>query len=123
MKFQIPVLLPTGNQLRRTYRHYWKYRKLVISIAEEIWVATRGMMPPEPYQDAAVRVERHSSREPDIDNLYASVKPVLDALQPLSKRHPYGLGIIVDDSPRHISLDVIHVKAKKGGGKTVVEIN
>jgi hypothetical protein len=45
-----------------------------------------------------VTITLHQIREMDYDNMYGAVKPVLDALKKI--------GAIVDDSPRHISLEV-----------------
>jgi Holliday junction resolvase RusA-like endonuclease len=55
---------------------------------------------PRPLEQARVRVTFvvHSRRHvQDVDNLHARVKPLVDALQGIA---------IVDDSPRHVELEV-----------------
>ena len=65
---------------------------------------------------ATVTITRLSSVEPDPDAVQF-VKPILDALQPASKRHPYGIGVIVDDSAKHITLRTAWKRcAPKAGG-------
>ncbi len=55
---------------------------------------------------------------PDVDAILP--KPVLDVLQPASKRHPYGLGVIKDDT-REVIKDLI-CEATRAPKRTVVRI-
>ena len=94
MRWEIFNLLPinTAKPL-----HWSVKRQLRITLA---WLLRAGHMPPaEPWPKARVTVVRHSSQQPDHGNLVESAKPLLDVLQPNSKRHPQGLGYIVDDDP------------------------
>ncbi|NPD67273.1 hypothetical protein HN018_06760 [Lichenicola cladoniae] len=100
----------------------------------EIADVTRGRRPAEPFPFALVRVERHSCGQPDHDGLVGGVKPVLDCLttpkqlvarKPTSRarvRNPMGLGFVVDDSPDHILLEVVHVKTRHADQCTLVTI-
>lgn len=65
--------------------------------------------PPEPLQLARVVLIRRSSVQPDTINLAQSMKPILDGLQPSTKRRRGKTSrlipranVIIDDSPRHI---------------------
>lgn len=103
----LPLRTPLTNQwMRMHFRTRMRYcRAVAVQIA--IHASHR---PAEPLQRCRVIVERFSTQEPDRDGLFGSLKAVLDALQPQSKTHPYGLGFIADDSssciaellPKHV---------------------
>lgn len=63
-----------------------------------------------------VTITRSScGKAPDRDNLYGSMKPILDAM--------IDAGIILDDSPEHITLEVKWQKAnKRKDQKVAVEV-
>ena len=86
--------------------------------------ALYGSKPVSPLQQAALVVERHCAGELDWDNAYGGLKPLLDCLVRKTSRNPDGLGIVVDDSPRHMPYPpfVQQVPAKRGEGKTVIAI-
>jgi hypothetical protein len=113
----IPTRTPTNNVWLRM--HWARRRKFATAMASEVWTACR---PPKlPLTRCKVLIERTSTQEPDRDNLVGGVKPLMDALQPLSKRHPYGLGFILDDSPVCVvEMDVRHVQGR--AHRTVVTI-
>lgn len=115
--FTIPVRVPTLNVLMRM--HFRKRHRLLNQLAWHV-VAAAGKAPPRPFQKARVVIERESTQEPDPDGLKASVKSLLDVLQPVSKRHPLGLGFIKDDSADCIDLEVRHIQGK--GARTRVMI-
>lgn len=75
-----------------------------------------------PFRRASVEVVRQSSAEPDPDGLYGFVKPILDAMQVRGQRHPYGAGIIANDSHDAIDLKVRWEKAPPKKGKVIVVI-
>ena len=103
----LPLRTPLMNQwMRLHFRTRTKYcRAVAVQIA--IHASRR---PAEPLQRCRVIVERFSTQEPDRDGLFGSLKSILDALQPQSRTHPYGLGFIANDSsscitellPRHV---------------------
>lgn len=55
-----------------------------------------GLIPDQPLAKARITATRHSCTEPDRDNNYASLKPVIDSLRKN--------GFIQDDSPAHLEL-------------------
>lgn len=69
-------------------------------------MATIGKRPLHPFKKACVAITRYSVGSPDADNLSGSVKYLLDVMQPQSTRHPFGLGIIENDSADCITLTV-----------------
>ena len=98
--------LPLLNVWERM--HFTARSKFKTALAWEV-LAEIGRKPATPIEVADITVWRHSIRAPDGDNLIA--KALLDVLQPASKRHPYGLGIIAGDDPAHLVLAVHHVQA------------
>jgi hypothetical protein len=118
--FEIPIRTPLLNVWQRM--HWAKRSRLAKDIAWAVKAALpRKMMPARPLKQCVIHVERESTREPDFDGMVGGLKPLLDALQPASKRHPLGLGIIADDSPRCLlHLTVRHLAGK--GSRTIVRI-
>ena len=92
--------------------HWTALNRYGKAIGAEVARLTRDIGPMEPFERARVFIERVSIREPDRDNLYSSVKPLVDSLLEQSARHPRGLGFVVDDTPAHMMLEVVHVKAQ-----------
>jgi len=72
-------------------------------------------------QRCAVLIVRHSAAQvpPDDDNLIA--KPILDCLVEPSKRNPYGVGVIKDDSPKYLQ-GVAVLSARCGAKKDKTEV-
>lgn len=67
-----------------------------------------------PYEKVKVVIERRSRGELDPDNLYGSVKPVIDAL-----RYAH---VLVDDSPAHLELEVTQSYSHKLPPRTLIKI-
>ena len=84
-------------------------------------VFAAGRPPRQPLRRCRITIERTSTQEPDRDNLYGGLKPLMDVLQPASRRHPYGLGFISDDGPKCV-IDLVakHVSGRRR--RTVVTI-
>lgn len=118
--FTIPLLLDTPN---RTRGQHWAvtaaYKK---RIAQEVWIALGGRLPAAPLARSRVTVWRHSTQEPDFDNMVASLKPIADVLQPATDARKYGLGIILDDKPACCEIVARWVKAKRSNQYTSVVV-
>lgn len=115
----IPLRTPTLNEWQRM--HWGKRRRVGQAMAWALLAALGQDRPQHPLQRCSVHVERTSTREPDPDSLIAGLKPLLDALQPASKRHPYGIGLIVDDDARCITrLSALHVAGKTEQTRIVI---
>jgi hypothetical protein len=100
-----PLLLPN----RKKNLHWSEISKIIHQLSDE--AAQAILRPPtDPLIFASVSVLRYGLKEPDRDNLEASLKMLLDILQPRSKRHPYGLGIISGDDPAHLNSEIHHIQ-------------
>lgn len=110
MKFFLTLAerTPTLNVWQRM--HWAQRRRLTERFAWLLVQGNGGTRPPAPYKRCTVWVVRYSpSVEPDWDNLYGGLKPLLDCLVPCSKLHPFGLGYIEDDNQSCITS--LHVEA------------
>jgi Holliday junction resolvase RusA-like endonuclease len=111
MKINLP-LAPSQNQLLRMH---WAKRKKRQKDFE--WLIVQAVGNWHSVLDGVhITITRKSCGvEPDPDNLTASAKLILDALQRVN--------VIKDDSPKSISLKVMWEKAKKKTDQgTLVEI-
>lgn len=129
----IPITIPTLNVFIRM--HWAKRRKLQEEVA---WIlqaaidsATRRgrqvhraeWIAKIPLKHCRIRIVRHSRREPDPDGLDSTAKLILDALQPCSKTHPFGLGIIENDNRECIGKpEVVHAKGSNATVITITEV-
>lgn len=116
LAFELP-LTPTRNAYDRM--HFRAQRRLKDAIAAAM-SAQVPLASGIPFERAKVEVVRCSAQEPDPDNQTGSVKPILDAMQVRSKRHPYGACIITDDNREGIELVVRWEKAPPRKGKIIV---
>lgn len=113
LEFSVRGLPPTqtgggrGHWAKR-HREVKQWRELVAGLAR----AHRGPGPPWPR--ARVRITRRSAKEPDADNLVASMKPILDGL--------VVAGVIPDDSPKHVELEVVWEAAPPGSGEVHLRV-
>jgi len=98
IELSIPEATPTLNSF--VHAHWTKYRaarkhwSLLVMVAKS--QAKQTLL--EPLARASVRVERHGKYTLDEDNLVGGCKVLIDALK--------DNGLIVDDSPEHLSLTV-----------------
>ena len=88
---------------------HWRARK-AYKVALRAEVLQLITPPAAPIEHAVITIWRHSVRAPDADNLIA--KSLLDVLQPQSKRHPYGIGMIAGDDPAHLTYRIEHVQER-----------
>lgn len=101
----------TLNELIRMDR--WSRSKLAKQISSEMAAQLRSeLMVREPMEYAVVTFRRYGIKAPDPDGLVGGVKIYLDCLLPYSKRHPHGLGIIAEDSPKHLLLHVMDMRVE-----------
>ncbi len=121
IEFTLGFALPSLNVRDR---QHWAVRyRAKWGLSRSVMVAIGGprYLPRVPLLHARVTVTRHG-RAMDIDNLYASAKPLMDVLCVASKTHPAGLGFIVDDAPSCLELIVRQEHARPKEAKTVVRI-
>lgn len=116
------VETPSNNVIKGM--HFHAYRKLRKDWCLMVLAALKGRKPQQPLRQAFLVVERECAGSLDWDNAYGGLKPLLDCLVVASERNPDGLGLITDDSPKHMPFPpfVGQKKAKRGQGKTRVLI-
>lgn len=115
----LPLRTPLMNQwMRMHFRTRMRYCR---AVAMQIAIHA-SRKPAEPLQRCRVTVERFSTQEPDRDGLFGSLKSVLDALQPQSKTHPYGLCFIANDSSSCIAeLTPKHMPGREKRTRITIE--
>lgn len=122
IEITIPYRLLLLGQLQRMHFAQRTREQRLIAWLVKSALLQQGIRVERPYEKARVTVRRYSTQEPDEENLSASCKLLMDVLQPLSKRHPCGLGIILNDSPAHLERDVRHVHCGRGLHQTDITI-
>ena len=113
--------------------HFHQKRELKDQIIREFLAA--GVLPSAaraPMAFAEVTVWRHSTREPDVDGLYGSLKQMLDVIQPagdlrkvggkLQHANPGGLGIILNDGPSRLVVRPFWIKSRLSQQHTLIRI-
>ena len=122
IRIEIPRVPPSGNELRRKFRHPHAYRKLRNTWEQEIACAldgarsvARAKLRDHAAQHGKVRlrVSVEHNRFYDPDNLITGLKPVLDSL--------VRLGFIAGDSLKYLLL--LAPQQRKGKGRTILEIS
>lgn len=113
---------PSNNQIRGL--HFAAYRSIRKDWQMRVFVGLGARRPKLPLSVSFLDIERRSSGELDWDNAYGGLKPLLDCLVMPSRRNPDGLGLIQDDSPKHMPLPpfIRQVKAPPGHGSTLLRI-
>lgn len=112
LTFEIPGLPP----IMPNERMHWRKRSRIMK-QWKFWtmLSAAGKKPPSPLKRAIIVLVRHSSVEPDPDNLVASFKPILDGLRTA--------GIIHDDKRVNIGApSFLWKKAPSKEGKVTVEV-
>lgn len=102
IRITIAETLPTLNMLLRL--HWSKRRRIQSRVSQLVWLdlQRQGIRLSAPIGRCRIRIRRYSRRSPDVDSLPSTGKLLLDVLQPASKTHPQGLGVIADDTPECI---------------------
>ncbi len=70
-----------------------------------------------PLKNAQIQVILYSARHFDLDGAYNAVKPIVDGLKMNCA------GVIIDDSPKYIQLEVKQIKVAKKEERVEVIIN
>ena len=112
LEFTIPQLPPTNTADDFTWRQKLKLRKQLEIL---VWGEILNRRPILALEFAHVEFVRHSSLEPDYDNLVGSFKWVLDAIVTIR--------VIRDDKPGAIGNPTYHwAKAAPKKGKIVCRV-
>jgi len=124
----IPEVPPSGNMLKRM--HWAPYGRL---LERWFWLvrAAQGFHAvPPPAGKRKLTITRHGERALDRDNLYASMKPLVDVLRPPRRdsgifrtgkrkgqpwtRNRIGHGLILEDDQDHLELVVQQAQLPRG---------
>lgn len=134
----VNAIPPSGNKLKRM--HWARYSQLMRDWYGLIRVSPAFVFIPKAVGKRWVGITRVSARELDRDNLWASVKPVVDVLRPAKFeqgvyksgkckgetwiRQRIGHGLILDDCAKLLELNVQQRKPQAGENKefTIIEI-
>lgn len=93
---ELPFRSVLANEWQRM--HWTKRRHYSNQLALEIAAAIPWKDRPKiPWAAWSILIERESTKQPDPSAIMSGAKPILDVLQPRSKRHPAGLGIVAND--------------------------
>jgi len=105
---EIPRSAPSANQLRRKYRNSFAYKRL-----QETWqTIERFVLKEKPKMRVLIQLTK--PRLYDLDNFVGGCKPIIDSL----KR----LGLIHNDSPHWLDLQVEQIQRSKMRAFTRIEI-
>ena len=117
----LPVDLPSLNAFMRW--HFRKRSQWCNQIEQYIFCMGSPLVHfTNPVSVNIVREFGYRKRDYDTDNLYASVKPVLDALKTPRGRMRRGLSVIVEDNPKWCQLTVTQRKSKDKKTRILVEV-
>lgn len=126
IRFTLDEPTPLLNTVLR--KHFRQRASAKRSLARQIVALLGPDRPSEPMQKARVTITRYSCGQPDLDGVYGGAKDCLDVFTtpaPMANgkvRNKFGIGLIVDDSPKHIDLNVESVKCKRYEQRTEVVI-
>lgn len=117
--FSLSEATPSNNVVKNM--HWMAYRKL-----RQMWrvrmfsQGLRGRLPERTLSRAALVIVRRCAGSLDWDNAYGGLKPVLDTLVQKTSKNPDGLGLVLDDSPRHMPYPPFlqQLPAPRGQGTT-----
>jgi hypothetical protein len=123
MRLEVPLVPPSGNELRRKYRTVFAYRDLRMAWEKALVICTGSaietnrfrnqMLTRYPTGQLKVEITVHRAKILDADNCMAGIKPLLDAL--------VRVDFVRDDSPEAIDVPLPkQVISRKR--KTVIEI-
>ncbi len=112
LKFTLDVLPKTANG---SHEHWRSKAQRVKLLKQAVFARAWPFKPAQPLVSAALTLIRHSSLEPDYDNLVTSFKPVIDGLRQA--------GIISDDRKKNIGRpEYLWQKAPPKKGFITVEV-
>ena len=94
--------VPLLNEWQRM--HWARRRKFQAALSAEIAKLIPHALGRQPWRAVTLTIVRYSVGTPDADA--PVVKGLVDSLLVRSDTHPFGLGMVVDDSPEHLTLTV-----------------
>ena len=124
-ELELPWETPSNNKIKGM--NHFAYKRLRENWRMAVMAALGGSrfhdLPP--LSPVAIEIDRYSKGPLlDWDNAYGGLKPLLDCLVMKSRQNPDGLGLIVDDSPRHVPEPpkLRQVRIRSGQNRTILRI-
>lgn len=114
------VSLPPSTLSPNSRAHWATRHRDADEYQQAVWLAGRGCVAEatgSPWQRAQLELVQYAVRPRDHDNFLASAKPLIDVLHLSGRR---SLGLLVDDSPEHLSITVASVRVKRMVDQQVV---
>lgn len=96
------------NMSNHASMHWGEKAQWTKAWKEEVWaqfMMQRSKLWKLPLKNASITINIYTISMKDQDGAYGSIKPILDALKVNG-----GVGVIVDDSPKYINLNVEQIK-------------
>ena len=120
IQFALPertILLNRWQRMNRFERT--RYSRALAWQVRVALQATDWRLGDPPKEHSRIEVYRYSTQYPDWDGLLGGLKPLLDCLVMRTKRNPHGLGVVRDDSPKHLMCPAVYpVIGTPSGGLT-----
>lgn len=116
---RLPKETPSNNSIKQM--HWMAYRQLRCWWKQKLLARLPARQQrPATLESSALVVVRRCAGQLDWDNAYGGLKPVLDCLVAATPRNPDGLGLVRDDSPRHMPYPPLMLQraAPPGAGST-----
>lgn len=118
VKVVFPWMTPSLNEVNRSNSRHWgvmnRLKKGWAKHLDNYLMVKYPMLSYNEKYPAKVKIERHGSRTLDRDNFVGGCKFLVDLLK--------GSLLIVDDSPRWVTVEYEQVKVPRKDGKTVVTV-
>ena len=120
-KFQV-ILPKVPISLNRLMRSHWRVRVREKKRWMELLLAKIGKNRWKPRRYTHMKIIVHTTHLQDEDNLTGSLKPLIDAMKPQNVKGTGGLGLIIDDNPDNLWLEVEQVRVHRDKHKKKVSI-
>ena len=114
LEIELTGKLPKMNTSHTRGRHWSVGHREAKYWMDRVWVEVQGLKPERPLKRARGTFTRHSSREPDYENLTYSFKEIVDALVKLD--------ILEDDAPKNLERVYQWKKGKAGAGRVTIQL-
>ena len=114
LEIELTGKLPKMNTSHTRGRHWSVGHREAKYWMDRVWVEVQGLKPDRPLKRARGTFTRHSSREPDYENLAYSFKEIVDALVKLD--------ILEDDAPKNLERVYQWKKGKAGAGRVTIQL-
>ena len=114
LEIELAGKLPKMNTSHTRGRHWSVGHREAKYWVGRLYLEIQGRKPKRPLKRARGTFTRHSSREPDYENLAYSFKEIVDALVKLD--------VLEDDAPKNLERMYRWEKGRGGDGKVTIHL-